>query len=784
MQGIFKKRIIRELRKNKFRYFSLFILISVAVYAVISIIGAAQTVITRVEEYANISNVEDGQFTVFLPLQDEELEKIREHGYEIEENFYYDSIYSKAALRIYKNRDRINKINLDEGKLSEKSNEVVLEKQFAKEHNLRIGEKVSVSNMKLEIVGIGSSPDYDAPLKQASDVSINSSIFGSAFVTDEGYTQIQKLGTDIKSEEFVYSYVTDPSKVKEESWGEEELKEYLSNLEIKASQIGSEYLNIYGETKINNLVNFLTSSDNARISGSINNILIYKQAGIVAGVIVMILLAYVISVFVKYSIDQESTIIGALYALGIAKKQLLWSYILLPTLITMFAGIVGTLIGFSEFGVGIQLLETTSYYSVPTLSTDYAMYLIIYGMIMPAIICMITNCIVINRKLSLPVLSLMRKEQKDKKTSKLKLSNMNFIKVFQIRQFIREFRTSMIVVIGIFMSLLIAMLAVDIYVCCINLKVQNEQDVKFEYMYTFKYPYTDLVIQDEEMDIEYVIPNDGEAGYVKTFKNESLGYNLDVSLLGIGEDSSYFKGDNLRNRKNEVVISTSMADKYNLKKGDKFLLSDDINNIDYGFTVSDINAYSVGLYVFMDIDVMRELFDQDDGYYNTVFSKDKLDIDEGRLYGIVSRDDILESSDTFLNMLMALIIILGCASLLIFVIVMYLMVKVMIDGASFSISLTKVFGYQKKEISKLYLDGNFILVILSTIISIGLAKLIMDSIFPLFVANISSGFDLTFDIWLYPVIFVGTVILYYVIHRILMLQINRYSPAEVIKNRE
>ena len=43
----------------------------------------------------------------------------------------------------------------------------------------------------------------------------------------------------------------------------------------------------------------------------------------VAGVIIMILFTYVISVFVIHEIEKENSIIGTLYALGVIKKQLL-----------------------------------------------------------------------------------------------------------------------------------------------------------------------------------------------------------------------------------------------------------------------------------------------------------------------------------------------------------------------------------------------------------------------------------------------------------------------------
>ena len=50
------------------------------------------------------------------------------------------------------------------------------------------------------------------------------------------------------------------------------------------------------------------------------------MCGLVAGVIVMILFTYVISVFVIHGIEKESSVIGALYALGVQQKDLILHY--------------------------------------------------------------------------------------------------------------------------------------------------------------------------------------------------------------------------------------------------------------------------------------------------------------------------------------------------------------------------------------------------------------------------------------------------------------------------
>lgn len=97
-------------------------------------------------------------------------------------------------------------------------------------------------------------------------------------------------------------------------------------------------------------------------------------------------------------------------------------------------------------------------------------------------------------------------------------------------------------------------------------------------------------------------------------------------------------------QENEIVISSAAAQKFGVKVGDKLVLSDEVNERDYAFTVKDIVSFTSGVYVFLDRDVMQELFDQEDDYYNVVFADHALDIDNCRLYATVSKDNVAESS--------------------------------------------------------------------------------------------------------------------------------------------
>ena len=97
---------------------------------------------------------------------------------------------------------------------------------------------------------------------------------------------------------------------------------------------------------------------------------------------------------------------------------------------------------------------------------------------------------------------------------------------------------------------------------------------------------------------------------------------------------------------------------------------------------------------------------------------------------MTTKKDIEKSADVFIQQMMPMVVMMTVVSSLILAVVMYLMMKVMIDRCAFHISMVKVFGYRTKEIKKLYLDGNFYVIAVGAAICIPLAKKCMDLMYP------------------------------------------------------
>ena len=206
MQKVLRKRLLRDLRTNWKRYLALTFLIVLCMYIIISIIASAEVVLTGTERRKALNMVEDGAFSVFLPLTDNEIEKLEKDGNTIEPEFSTDILMNDGStLRMMKNREKIDRIQLEEGKLADKNGELVIERRYSEEHDLHMNDVIEVAGMDFTICGIGTVPDYDFCVAKPSDTAAEGFNFGLMFVTAEQYEKIRSDTTQ-KAEDYTYAY--------------------------------------------------------------------------------------------------------------------------------------------------------------------------------------------------------------------------------------------------------------------------------------------------------------------------------------------------------------------------------------------------------------------------------------------------------------------------------------------------------------------------------------------------------------------------------------------------
>lgn len=783
MNRILKRRLPREIKSHFWRWLALFLMTAMGMAVVVSVVGSAENIIRGSSVCAEENQVEDGEFTTIRPLTKEQEEHLRQQGVILEQKFSTDIEQEDGSvLRFMSNREEINLIAVDEGRTAEKKGEVLLEKRYCEEHEYMVGDRIRVLGMEFEIVGIGTTPDYDLPVRNFSDMSAESFSFGTAFVTAGQYRDLTRkvLG---KIAEEVSGKTPDEilGKPFEESSGEPP-REVRGKVSGNGMQSAESYtyayilLNDVTHDAVKNEVRdvtiaYTTAEDNPRILAAAGDMVLNRTVGLLAGGVVLALFAYIISVFMIHQINCEAGVIGTLYALGVKKRDLLLHYITLPAAVSLLGGASGLILGSSGFGMAPLMQEVYGYFSVPVFDRIYPAYLILYGVILPPAISVLVNFLVINRRLSQTALSLIRNEKRASGLRNITLKGGSFTRNFCIRQMLRELRTSVSVTVGMFVSMMIFMLGLNCFVLCRNVGIDSKNSVKFEYMYTGRF-------------LEENVPEGGEACLLQSLSITKFGYTLDVSLMGITENSRFFDTRPVNN-KNSLVIGSSLATKYGLARGDILVLYDKAGSQEYKFTVEGICDYSVGLTAFMEIGCMRELLGKSEADYNVLLADRALETDENCLYySTTTRSDIERSSAVFVEMMAPMVRMLLAVSVIVFFAVMYLLTGVMIDRAGFGISLVKIFGFREKEIRILYLRGITITVAAGAALCIPLSKAATDAIYPWAVANVACGMNLHFRWYYYPLIFAGVMGIYFLSGLAVSRKINRITPAEVLKDRE
>lgn len=145
MNKVLSKRIPREFKSNLPKYIALLLLIVLCMYLVTAMVASSETIIIRTDEHNAANHVEDGQFTTFLPLTDEQEKDITDKGVILERMYSLDiKAEDGSTLRVMKNRKNIDLVELISGEYPSKDNEAVVERRYAEEHSLDVGSKLTV----------------------------------------------------------------------------------------------------------------------------------------------------------------------------------------------------------------------------------------------------------------------------------------------------------------------------------------------------------------------------------------------------------------------------------------------------------------------------------------------------------------------------------------------------------------------------------------------------------------------------------------------------------------
>ncbi len=196
MRNPLNKRLPRELKTELGKYIILFLFLIAIIGFISGFFVASGSLRVAYDESFEKYNVEDGNFEYYVKAEETAIETLEQEGVNIYENFYIERETDNvdSTLRIYKNREEINRVCLMEGALPVKENEIAIDRMYADNNNLVVGNTLSVDGKNLTISGLVAFSDYSALFSSTSDMMFDAIKFGVGVMTEEGFDSLGEEG--------------------------------------------------------------------------------------------------------------------------------------------------------------------------------------------------------------------------------------------------------------------------------------------------------------------------------------------------------------------------------------------------------------------------------------------------------------------------------------------------------------------------------------------------------------------------------------------------------------
>lgn len=754
MRNPLNKRLPREFLGEFGKYLVIFLFMTATIGFVSGFLVAASSMIKAYDESFEKYNIEDGHFVLRNEATEELMEEWEKENVTLYPDFYLEEEAdhdmdgeTDATLRIFGEKKDINKVCLMKGRMPKQKDEIAVDRMYADNNGLSVGDTIEVGGKKLKISGLIAISSYSTMFSDNNDMMFDATMFGVAVMTDEGFVE---YGKSHLYYDYAWKYDTVPADEEEEKQVSEDFAKVI------ASQAE---LDTFIPRYINKAINF-TGED---MGGDKNMMLMLLY-------ILIVILAFVFAVTINHTIAKEASVIGTLRASGYTKMELFLHYLTIPLLVTLFAAVVGNILGYSVFKDVAAGMYYGSY-SLTTYVTIWNAEAFVLTTVIPLIIMLLTTGISLAHKLSLSPLKFIRRDlNRSRRKKAVRLPKFKFFTRFRLRIVLQNRSSYFTLFVGILFANLILIFGMMLPPILDNYKEDAIRYMPADYQYILKAPVETSVESAEKYCVTSLKMQDD-------FYDEE-----EISIYGIVDDSDYIKCDM---PENGVVITSDFSEKYQVEEGDKVTLKENYGDKTYEFKIQKVMKYPTSLSIFMSDTEFAEVFDMEEGYFNGYYTNKKLtDLEDVYVASCITEDDLTKLSrqlDVSMGNMMDAVNIFA---IILFALLIYLLTKLILEKNTTSISMVKILGYENHEIARLYLIASVWVVILSILISLPLITWIMQYVFLVLMKGFGGWFTLTIEAKTYAEVFLMGLLAYVVVALMQFRKIQKIPMDEALKNVE
>ena len=702
MASPLRKRFPRELKNNLGKYLGIFLLMSVTIALTSGFLLAAHSIGVIIDDMPEKYSIEDARFTTAFEATDEQLDAAADAandagtgGTDIVRNWSFDADFNHAqgddgrdrTLRVYQHRTQVDLAAYAGGRVPEAADEVAIDRVFATNNGITIGEEVELFGQRFTVCGIMTTSDNQALFQNNSDFTVNTLTFGVAEVSESGFAALEATGHQ-PAHTYSARFADRDLTVAQRTDAEKDMMRALSTAGATVDDLT--------DSSANQGIGY--AADDVSGDSTMWSVLLYM---------IIVIMAFVFVVLTSGTIEEESAIIGTLLASGYRRRELVTHYLALPAAVGIAAAVVGNVTGYTLMSEPMRNLYYGSY-SLPPYYATWSWGVFAQTTVLPVATLVGITLLGLLRKMGHTPLEFLRHE-----TSKGGVKrgfalpeHLSFIARFRMRVFLRNLGNFATLFVGIGFASMLLLFSLAILPTMTHYAENLHNNVVAEHMYTLKAPLEVDNAQAEKYAVYSLEYDRGEGSGTET-----------ITVYGVPEDSRYW--DDLAVGDGHVMFGNGLIDKFRFADGQTVNLYDKYEDETREATYEGDGCTwgtKSDMAVYMSLDDFNRFFGNDAGYFNGYASDQALDLDARYLTSDLTPESMDAIGEQFVGMMDDMIGMLVGLSVFIFLVFMYLLTKSVIDRSARAISYMKVFGYRDSEISRLYVRSITLTVAVSLVV--------------------------------------------------------------------
>lgn len=787
-----KRKMFRDIRKNLSQFITIFLMIMIGIMAYSGIKAYMDGMTKTANKFYSENNLQD--LNVIGYLNHDDLKKIKGldnvNDAELKLSVSATTDNDKILLLNFIESNNISKFYVYDGEeFDVNKSGIWLDNFYCEENNIKVGDTILVKyeNMELheKVLGKINVPDHLYDTRDESELYPDRKEFGFAYMSTNEITEDYIKALFMKE-----ANITD-EKVFNMAMPNFDYKEYIPFSSImvdvkdkdKCDNVKNEI-----EDKVENakaIINIEDTASYTAYQGEIDEGKTY--VGVFSGIFLFIAMLSVITTMTRV-VKNQRTQIGTLKALGFSNNRILLHYIGYGFWISIFAGLIGLVLGYYAIGNVFINLEM-EFFEIPNGSpamnvSSYYVALIVVGIV--AIITYITGRSILKES---PAETL-RTKIPSIKGNALNVTKKGFFKKlsFSSKWNIRDiFRNKM----RTFMGLAGVVGCCTLIVCALGMLDSMNFFVKlqFEDLYNFKYK---LNIKENLKD------NELQVLYDKYGNNTSQSLGIEIKdEKGKRESNNIFvtdAGNYVRfvDRKNKIIdkptdegvfVTYKLAETKGYKIGDKITWHIYGDSKYYTSEIIGFNKDPQNQNVTMTRQYLESLdikYQPDALYTNNDLSKTK---DIKNVETIQNIDSLKDGMTGMLSMMKTMLVLIIGIAVLLGGIIIYNLGILSYTEKQYQFATLKVLGFKDKQIEKIFIKQNNWIAVISIIFGLPLGFYLTDWLFKTAIEE-HYDFGAFITTKTYIISAIGTFIVSYLVSKFLARKIKKIDMVTSLKGNE